>query len=163
MVDGIYLGLGSNLGDRLGNLALAITHLQQQVGPVLAQSGVYETPPWGNTEQPAFLNQVVHLQSEVDPHALLSALLEIETAMGRLRTVHWGPRVIDVDILSFGGMQIAGQRLTLPHPHLAQRAFVLVPWAEIAADFQVPGLGATVRELLTRLDPREVDAVRRIS
>ncbi|MFN8395548.1 MAG: 2-amino-4-hydroxy-6-hydroxymethyldihydropteridine diphosphokinase [Bacteroidia bacterium] len=162
MNDGIYLGVGSNLGDREAHLALAVNGLAERVGDVVVASSLYETPPWGNVDQPAFLNQVVHIQYDGGSMALLGLIMALEAEMGRVRAVHWGPRVIDVDILAFGQEVVSSQRLTLPHPHLAQRAFVLVPWAEIAPQFFVPGLNKSVLELLHALPADEVDAVKKL-
>lgn len=163
MNEGIFLGLGSNLGDREARLSLAVNWLRDKVGVMVQVSSLYETPPWGNLDQPAFLNQVIQIQCDAGPTELLSKIMNLESELGRVRAVHWGPRVIDVDILAFGQEVVASQRLTLPHPHLAQRAFVLVPWAEIAPDFPVPGIGKSVAELLERLPKEDVEAVRRLS
>lgn len=150
------------MGDRAGHLALAVNWLQGHGAEVVQASSLYETPPWGNTDQPTFINQVIQIQCDAGPAELLSMIMRLESELGRVRAVHWGPRVIDVDILAFGQEVVSSQRLMLPHPHLAQRAFVLVPWAEIAPGFLVPGIQASVAELLQRLPKEEVEAVRRM-
>jgi 2-amino-4-hydroxy-6-hydroxymethyldihydropteridine diphosphokinase len=106
---------------------------------------------------------VVEVRYSGDPEDLLAIVIQVEKVMGRLRSVHWGPRIIDVDILVFGQQLLTSQRLSVPHPMLAKRAFVLVPWAEIAPDFQIAGLDATVSALLARLPESERTAVRRIT
>jgi 2-amino-4-hydroxy-6-hydroxymethyldihydropteridine diphosphokinase len=131
-----YLGLGSNTGDRRAHLAQALDRLNATPGVrVTAVSSLYETVPVGLTAQPDFLNAVAEVCTELPAEALLDAALAVEAALGRVRTVRWGPRPIDLDVLLVGGLRVAGGRLTLPHPRMTERAFVLVPLAEIA-----PGL-----------------------
>ena len=142
-----YIGLGSNLGDRAGNLAGARRELEK-VGHIVAESSVYETEPWGVKEpQPSYLNQVVRLRTVLPALKLMRALLAIEEGFGRIRTRQGEPRVIDLDLLLYGGSVINTSGLTIPHPRLHLRAFVLVPLAEIAPELAVPGSGMTVREL----------------
>lgn len=159
MNQGIFLGLGSNLGDRLQALSQAIYLLSDRGVEIGRVSTVYETPPWGNTDQPAFLNLVVEVAFEGSPEDLLVLMLETENLLGRQRTVHWGPRVIDIDLLAFGNQILVGQRLSVPHPMLTKRAFVLVPWQEIAPEFLVPGTEKTVAELLDLLPAAELNAI----
>ncbi|MBK9450398.1 MAG: 2-amino-4-hydroxy-6-hydroxymethyldihydropteridine diphosphokinase [Bacteroidetes bacterium] len=160
MENGIFLGLGSNLGDRRAALATAIERLSSEGAKVVQSSKVYETPPWGNLDQPAFLNTVVEVTFNGEPEELLFIILKVENQLGRVRSVHWGPRVIDIDLLAFGSEIIVGQRLSVPHPLLAQRAFVLVPWAEIAPNFLVAGIGKTVAELMEELPIQDRQAIR---
>ncbi|MCR4424579.1 MAG: 2-amino-4-hydroxy-6-hydroxymethyldihydropteridine diphosphokinase [Firmicutes bacterium] len=154
-----YLSLGSNLGDRLGNLAAAVARLGAfgQVWDV-ETSGVYETEPWGRTDQPKFLNCVVRLSTSLDPFSLLAAVLGIEQALGRVRTGRvedkWGPRVIDVDILLLGDLVTNTPILTIPHPRMWERAFVLVPLLDLAPEMRSPS-GATIRELVADLPDRD--------
>jgi 2-amino-4-hydroxy-6-hydroxymethyldihydropteridine diphosphokinase len=148
MISQVYLGLGSNLGDRAGHLAQACELLAAQAGPLGVSSAVYQTEPWGLADQPAFYNQVVQLHTWLAPGELLAAVLAIEQQMGRQRQQRWGPRLIDLDILLYADLKMATPELTVPHPQLANRRFVLVPLAQIAAEVTVPGTGQTVAQLL---------------
>ncbi len=147
----VYLGLGSNLGTRRAHLTKALDLLQAGGFKVSQVSAVYETPPWGLEDQPAFLNQVVEGEFSDDPFALLNLAMQVEAECGRERLVHWGPRVLDIDILAIGAVVINSQRLTIPHPYLSRRAFVLVPWAEIAPSYQPPGYELTIAQLVDQL------------
>ena len=143
-----YLLLGGNLGDRLSYLAQAREGLARQVGSILRSSGIYETAAWGKTDQPAFLNQVLEVQTELQPAQLLQKINNLEQELGRVRLEHWGARVIDIDILFYEDMVLQSQRLTIPHPQLHLRRFTLLPLAELAPNLQHPVLGKTVTELL---------------
>jgi len=142
----VYLSLGSNLGDRAANLNTAIDYLRN-LGHVAAVSSFYQTEPVESGPQPWFLNCVVKLDTEKMPKQLLAAVLEIEQRMGRRRTADKGPRNIDVDILLFGNSIIEAKGLTVPHPAMHQRRFVLEPLGEIAAEVRHPVFKRTVREL----------------
>jgi 2-amino-4-hydroxy-6-hydroxymethyldihydropteridine diphosphokinase len=147
----VFIALGSNLGDRAGWLRQAREKLSElSAVELLRASAVYETAPVGKTDQPAFLNQVIEIRTTLAPEALLAQLLHIEAELGRVRNERWGPRLIDLDLLAFGNRQARTRRLALPHPELQRRRFVLEPWAEIAPEFEVSGLKATVNELLRR-------------
>lgn len=148
-----YVALGSNLGDSRRILVEAVDVLDAWPGiRFLATSRFYRTPPWGMTDQPDFLNAVVRLHTDLSPHTLLDALMDIERRAGRVRDgVRWGPRTLDLDLLHMDGVSIADDRLTLPHPRIAERAFVLLPLAELAPTLLLPGQGR-VDELLQRVD-----------
>lgn len=142
----IYLGLGANLGDRPANLLTATAALLPQVR-VLRLSAVYETEPWGYPDQPAFLNQVIEAETELPPLELLAYLKQIEVTLGRQPSFQYGPRLIDLDILLYGDQVVELPELAIPHPHLAERAFVLVPLAELAPNLRHPRTGITVLEM----------------
>lgn len=155
-----YLSLGTNLGDRIGNLRAAITRLRT-VGGIRSVSSVYETEPLEFVDQPWFLNAVVAIETPLAPRLLLQRALEIEREMGRERTIAKGPRLIDIDILLFGGKVVNEADLDIPHPGMHRRRFVLEPLAEIAPDVRHPVLNKTALELLREL--HEPSAVRRWS
>ena len=142
----VYLSLGSNLGDREANLRTAIEKLRE-LGNIPAVSSFYETEPVEVTAQPWFLNCAVKLDTEKMPRQLISAILALEQSMGRQRKQQKGPRTIDIDILLFGSSVIEIPSLTIPHPHLHERRFVLEPLAEIAPDARHPIFKRSIREL----------------
>ena len=150
----VALGLGSNLGNRLGNLREAVERLKP-LGPVMAKSDVFETEPWGLREQPCFLNACLTLESSLEPMELLAFVKDVEQDMGRQKTVRWGARNIDIDILLLGDSVFAAEALQLPHVNLPNREFVLVPLAQILPDWRHPALGLTVPEMLRTLMARE--------
>lgn len=146
-----YLGLGSNIGDKAAHLAAAVRGLAAVPGiRITARSADYRTPPWGETDQDWFLNGAIEIETDLDPHALLDACLGVERALGRVRERRWGPRVIDIDVLSYAGAEVSDERLVLPHRYVRERAFVLVPLAEIAPDLVIGG--ETVAQALAKLD-----------
>ncbi len=156
-----YIGLGSNLGDRAAMLAAAIDALAAHTS-VTAVSSVYQTAPWGRRDQPTFLNCCVAIETSLAASDLLAVLMEVEMWLGRVREERWGPRTIDLDLLLFGDEVIASADLSVPHPRLAERAFDLVPLAEIAPTARIAPGGTTVREALAAL-AREPDDVRRVA
>lgn len=153
-----FLGLGANLGDRLGNLQRAADLLGERPGiRVVRSSRVYETDPVGGPEQPDYLNVVLQVDTELTARDLLEACLAVEVEMGRVRAERWGPRAIDVDVLTFGDETIEEPGLVVPHPRMHERGFVLIPLAELDADPPLPG----GRHLATlRLSPGVVLGVR---
>jgi 2-amino-4-hydroxy-6-hydroxymethyldihydropteridine diphosphokinase len=150
------IGLGGNLGDVRSRLEAAIVALDAVPGiRVTARSRFYRTPPWGPVAQPDFVNAAVAVDTSLDAHALLDALLATERAFGRVRDgERWGPRTLDLDLLAYGDAVVADDRLTVPHPRIAERAFVLLPLADIAPEAVLPGLGQ-VAGLLAAIDAAE--------
>lgn len=143
-----YLLLGSNMGHSIKNLQKASTLIEQQIGEIIQTSSIYKTAAWGNTQQDDFYNQVLKISTLLTPDQLLTELLEIEMQMGRKRIKKWESRIIDLDILYYEDRIISKDHLFIPHPHLHQRRFTLVPLCEICATFIHPILGQTNYELL---------------
>ncbi len=152
-----YLGLGSNLGDRMSMLQRGVDLLTENGARVVASSRVWETDPVGGPVQPDFLNVVVRVETALDPARLLSACRLVEDALGRMRDVRWGPRTLDIDVLLFDALSIQTSELTVPHPRMLQRAFVLMPLLELDADPVLPD-GARVLEV--RLGPDATSGAR---
>jgi 2-amino-4-hydroxy-6-hydroxymethyldihydropteridine diphosphokinase len=147
-----YIGIGSNVGDKARQCEQGISEIQKlDRHRLLARSSLYKTQPIGYTEQDWFINLVIKIETEMDAPALLSSLKEIESRLGRVETLRWGPRTIDLDILFFNDHQIQTDELTVPHPLIQDRQFVLVPLAEIDPNLTHPVLKKTVKELLERL------------
>jgi len=143
-----YLLLGSNLGNPKEKLATAQQFIQKKIGPIVCQSAIYQTAAWGNTQQPDFLNQVIIVNNKLDPQETMQTILGIEESMGRVRTEKNAARLIDIDILFYGKMIIDEKTLTIPHPFIAQRRFVLVPLDELSPLFIHPVLNKNIHELL---------------
>ncbi|MBI2572560.1 2-amino-4-hydroxy-6-hydroxymethyldihydropteridine diphosphokinase [Candidatus Woesearchaeota archaeon] len=153
-MSGIFISLGSNLGERKENLAQAITLLKLKC-TVLKTSSIYETKPMYNLDQPPFLNQVIEIETSLLPHELLYHCLEIETNMGRVRTIKNEPRIIDLDVLLYKDVIINTTNLILPHPLIQDRAFVLAPLCDIAPLKIHPVLNKRMVELLEKVNPKD--------
>lgn len=152
------MGLGSNLGDRLANLQRAVELLAARPGlRVERSSRVYETEPVGGPPQPEYLNAVVEVQTTLSPHDLLAACMDVEQRMGRVRAERWGPRIIDIDVLTYDEEEVDEPDLVVPHPRMHERAFVLVPLLELDPDPLIPGRGRISER---RLAPNAVLGVR---
>lgn len=152
----VYFSLGSNLSDRYGNLRRALSLLQEHV-KITAVSPVFATAPWGVLDQPPFLNICAAAATSLSPHELLAVTQQIEQGMGRQQSRHWGPRLIDIDILFYDNLVLQDEDLTIPHPHVAERAFVLAPLAVIVPNLRHPQTGATVQEMLDHVDMSGVE------
>ena len=148
----IFLLLGSNQGDPARNLASAVQNIHVQAGSIKLRSSLYRSAAWGIEQQPDFINQVLEITSEETADNLLKILLKIEEEMGRVRTLRWGPRVIDIDLLFYGDEVWDTPQLRLPHPGIAHRRFTLVPLAEIAPELIHPILKKSVLQMLDECD-----------
>ncbi|ADR21081.1 2-amino-4-hydroxy-6-hydroxymethyldihydropteridine diphosphokinase [Marivirga tractuosa] len=151
-MEGIFLLLGSNLGNRLNSLIQANEALEEKGIKVLNKSSVYETAAWGKTDQQAFLNQVVKVDTSLEPAALLNVILEIELELGRVRKIKWGERLIDIDILYFHNYLCEADDLSIPHPGIPDRRFTLIPLVELCPDFLHPKLKVSQKELLANCE-----------
>lgn len=150
----VFIGIGSNLGDSLELCRRACQLLNGEPELwITARSPFYRTAPYGHTDQPEFLNAVIQARTRLSPRSLLEHLLNIEQRLGRKRREKWGPRTIDLDLLFYGGERIQEEGLEVPHPDLANRAFVLAPLCDLAPNWIHPLTGQTVRELLEALAP----------
>lgn len=157
----IALGIGSNVGDRLNNIRRALHTIATWDVRNMTASDIYETPPWGNESQGSFLNACATFEADFEPFALLRCLKTVERKIGRVEREHWGPREIDLDILLWGDLRLRTPTLSIPHPHMHRRAFVLIPLAQIARDMRHPILDVTIGTLLEKLDEENrLDIVR---
>ena len=144
-----YLGLGSNVGDRKAQLDQSIRILNETEGiNVIQTSPIYETEPVGYVEQPQFLNQCIEIETSLTPHDLLKACLGTEQQLHRVRDIRWGPRTLDIDILLYSDDIIETDNLSVPHPRMQERAFVLIPLTDIASDKQNPRLNQKIHDLV---------------
>ncbi|MBI4726774.1 2-amino-4-hydroxy-6-hydroxymethyldihydropteridine diphosphokinase [candidate division TA06 bacterium] len=156
-----YVGLGSNLGNRLGNIRFALAAMGQMPGSsVLRMSAVYETEPYGNPGQPKFLNAAVEIETALEPTTLLKSLQRIEHHLGRVRQAKWEPRVIDLDILYFGNQVIDTPELKVPHPELSLRRFALVPLCDLIPEFEDPTSRQKVKVLLQKISRTHKDIIK---
>ncbi len=144
----VYLLLGSNLGNSKEQLLLATKFIEEAIGELKKSSSLYSTAAWGNTDQPDFLNQIIEVETTLTPLPLLKEILLIEKKMGRIRTEKNAARIIDIDILFFNNEIIKKKNLTIPHPEIQNRRFVLIPLAEMAVSLVHPQLKKTAKELL---------------
>lgn len=147
MFNKVVLILGGNKGDREDLLQKALDALMEE-GNLVSKSSIYQTEAWGGVAKGSFLNQVVQLETHLDPEGLLDLVQKIETNLGRKRSETWGDRTMDIDILYFNDLQLSSPKLQIPHPYIAQRKFVLAPLVEILPDFLHPGLKLTSLEML---------------
>jgi 2-amino-4-hydroxy-6-hydroxymethyldihydropteridine diphosphokinase len=147
----IYLGLGTNLGDLPANFDHALQALSPQV-VVTARSPIYETPPWGYLDQPSFLNQAVKAETDLSPGDLIAFLKRLEHELGRVQGLKNGPRLIDLDLLFYDDLSLELPDLTIPHPRIEGRGFILTPLADLAPDLRHPVLGKTIAEMLAESD-----------
>jgi 2-amino-4-hydroxy-6-hydroxymethyldihydropteridine diphosphokinase len=158
-----YLLIGGNLGNRFANLQKAVNNIEQSCGKIVQRSAIYETSAWGLTQQPAFYNQALILNTQLSPENLMKALLAIEFQLGRTRDIKMGPRIIDLDILLIDQLVQDTALLQLPHPALSLRRFALLPLAEIAPDLIHPKLQKSIQDLLEicpdRLDVQKLSTV----
>ena len=154
----VYIALGTNLGERLTNLRAALESMPPDV-KVVAESHIYETPPWGYEDQPAFLNMVVKAETGLEPEPLLKYLKQLEAELGREQNFRWGPRVIDLDILFYDDLVIESPPLVIPHPRLHERAFVLVPLSNVAPDLVHPVFHQKISALLTEIDTQGINCI----
>jgi 2-amino-4-hydroxy-6-hydroxymethyldihydropteridine diphosphokinase len=156
-----YLLTGGNEGDRYLNMQQARTNIEHICGRLIQVSSLYETAPWGNSNQADFLNQVLHVETKMNPHDLLASILSIEEKGGRIRSIRNAPRTIDIDILFYNQLVLDEPGLHIPHPRIAERRFVLEPLSEISPDLIHPVSGKSIRQLLQEC--KDELAVKKIS
>jgi len=158
MVHTVFIGLGSNLGNRASYLKQAIEALSPEY-LLVQQSSIYQTPAWGYTDQPSFLNQVIETKTNLDPEPALKKLKWIENKLGRVKTFRYGPRCIDMDILLYDDLVYNSHTLQIPHPALTERLFVLVPLHEIAADLIHPEIKVKISDLLRKFNSDDLEKI----
>lgn len=149
-MNGIFLSLGTNIGNKQGNIKTALELLRQKGIKIIKQSGIYLTEPVGVKNQPDFYNLCVEIETQESPGNLLASLKRIELEMGRIKEGHWGPRIIDIDILFYSNIIINSPGLVIPHPEITRRKFVLEPLSEIAGEFNHPVNGLSIIQLLNK-------------
>ena len=148
-MNGVYIIIGGNIGDRFLYLSKANSMIETEIGKIILKSNIYQTAAWGNTDQHAFLNQVLYIHTTLNAKMLLETCLQIEKKLGRVRDKKWDARIIDIDILFYKDSVINQPNLKIPHPYLQNRRFVLVPLAEIAPHFIHPILQKSIKNLLS--------------
>lgn len=148
MLQQVYISLGGNMGNTQEIFQKALKEIEEKLGHIVQKSSLYRTAPWGNTQQSDFLNQVILLETEYSPEKLLDNLLTIELLFGRERNIHWGPRTLDLDILFYGELILNKANLTIPHPRITERRFILAPLQQIAAEWLHPLEQKTIQTLL---------------
>ncbi|MEN6462183.1 MAG: 2-amino-4-hydroxy-6-hydroxymethyldihydropteridine diphosphokinase [Syntrophomonas sp.] len=160
----VFVGLGANLGNKRQNIVDAVEKIAAlERIEIVKESSFYNSPPWGKVDQEDFINQVIEIKTDLSPWELLHKLQKIEINMGRQRLEKWGPRTIDLDILLFGDEAIESEELTIPHPYMYQRLFVLIPLEEINSELIFPD-GTRIKEVLSRAEVRDRDNyIRRIN
>jgi 2-amino-4-hydroxy-6-hydroxymethyldihydropteridine diphosphokinase len=151
----IYLGIGTNLGNRLENLHTAIEKIAN-FSTILKISRVYESEPWGFTDQPQFLNMVIKISSNLNPYQLLEKIKKIEVEMGREPIFRYGPRLIDIDILFFDDLSLQDEKLEIPHAKLHERSFVLIPLMDISPELIHPGFNQTIKYLSSQITTNDI-------
>ena len=160
MAEIIYLSLGSNMGDRRQNMSFAAKRLAEQPGlRLLRKSSLYLTEPWGEPDQDKFYNAVLEMEASSLPWELLSQCQQIEREAGRERKVHWGPRVLDIDILWYGGQHIVSGDLHVPHPYLSLRLYVMKPLSELVPDLEIPLKGRLDLLLAAYQDEEKIELI----
>ena len=153
----VLLSLGSNTGNRLLMLTKAMAELERNGFCIKMKSKIWETAPWGLTEQPRFLNMCVSAETKLTPEEMINAVKRIEKDLGRTKTIKWGPREIDIDIIAIGDLVVNAPDLTVPHRHMHERAFVLIPLREIFPGFIHPVTGETPDEMLSLLPEEKME------
>lgn len=162
MIGGIFIGLGTNIGDKLANLRMALEEISKNA-IILKKSHVYKTAPWGYLDQDDFNNMAIEIEADLSPEELLDTLKSAEQNLGRVETFRYGPRMIDMDILLYRDEILETDRLSVPHPRMIERAFVLAPLAEIAPDALHPIIGLTISELAARVNLGGVERLKQIN
>ncbi len=160
MEENVVLLLGTNIGDKMEHLERARLEVISEIGEIITESAIYQTEPWGNKEQDFFLNQVIIVETFLRPMRVIENIWAIEKRMGREKTDHWGPRIIDIDVLFYGEMVFESNELKIPHPMLQERRFTLIPLVEIMPKFIHPLLGKSMQRLLE--DCKDISSINRI-
>ena len=153
----VILSLGSNRGNRLNMLTRALAELERSGFRITKKSKVWETYPWGVTEQPRFLNMCISAETVLSPEEMIDTVKKIEVCIGRTKCIKWGPREIDIDIIAIDKLTLNGPRLSVPHPHMHERMFVLIPLKEIVPGFIHPFTEKTLEEMISALPPEKME------